>query len=213
MMRLYSFAPSPNPLKARLALAELGVPHEVTEVNLLKGEQRTDEFKAVNPMSQVPVLVDGALTLRESNAIVAYLGREYGMSKKLWPSEPRKESEALQWLFFESSQLAPRAGSFWWSDVVAPKVGRDPMPAAVLEFHREAIARPLDQLDAHLERHLYVLGHDFSLVDCSIGAALSMLKGTRLDEPKRWPNLASYREKIWKRESWKSADGAAIHRF
>lgn len=213
MIRLYSFLCSPNPLKVRLALYELKVPFETVEVNLLEGEQRSEEFRGVNPAAQVPALVDGALTLRESNAILAYLGREYGgKGRNLWSTDPRRESEALQWLFFEAAQLSLRCGLLWFNETLA-RIGREPAHPEVLQAAAEGLERPLDVLDAHLERHLYMLGQDFSLVDCSLGVTLTMLKGTSIDDRERWPNVASYREKIWKRQSWKEADGEAILRF
>src|SRR2546428_11879259 len=76
-MKLYYF-PSPNPQKVRFALLELGLECEIVPVDLLKSEQRTPEFLALNPYGRVPVLTDGALTLWESHAILAYLGEKTG---------------------------------------------------------------------------------------------------------------------------------------
>src|ERR1700739_1581409 len=81
-IKLYYF-PSPNPQKVRFALLELGLECEIIPVDLIKSEQRTPEFLALNPYSRVPVLTDGALTLWESHAILAYLGEKTG---KLWPT-------------------------------------------------------------------------------------------------------------------------------
>src|SRR6266851_1229692 len=73
-MKLYHF-PSPNPQKVTFALGELGLEYEMVPVDLAKGEQRKPEFLAINPFGRVPVLVDGDLTLWDSHAILAYLGR------------------------------------------------------------------------------------------------------------------------------------------
>ena len=72
-MKLYHF-PSPNPQKVTFALLELGLDCEKIPVDLAKGEQRELAFLAVNPAGRVPVLIDGDVTLRESHAILAYLG-------------------------------------------------------------------------------------------------------------------------------------------
>jgi glutathione S-transferase len=175
-MRLYNFDSSSNPLKVRLALAELGLECELVTVNLFQGEQREETFRKVNPTGQVPVLQDGSLTLRESNAILAYLGREYG-----------------------------------WADIVAPAIGRPaPAPEKALEA-LENLQKPLGLLEEMFAKQPFILGSDFSLVDCSVGVALNMLRGTRGDQRTTWPNVTEYRERIRARPSWSEANGDAIH--
>lgn len=210
-MRLYSFRLSPNPLKVRMALAELGAPYENVEVDLFKGEQRLEEFKRVNPAGQLPVLTDGDFTLRESNAILVYLGREYGRSR--WPATPRQECEALQWLFFESSQLSLACGQLWWSDTVAPRVGREPYSEGTLAGSVEKLERSLDAVEHQLKAGAYLLGSEFTLVDCSFGVTLSMLEGTRVWKNDRWPLIRNYLASLKTRESWSAADGDAIQRL
>ena len=81
-MKLYYF-PSPNPMKIAFALGELGLACEIVPIDLTKRENRTPEFLAISPVGRLPVLVDGALTLWESHAILAYLGEKTG---RLWPA-------------------------------------------------------------------------------------------------------------------------------
>src|SRR6266545_30339 len=113
-MKLYHF-PSPNPQKVRFALLELGLECEIVPVDLIKREQRTPEFLALNPYGRVPVLTDGALTLWESHAILAYLGEKTG---RLWPTSAAGRADALRWLFFLSGHLAPPAPS--WRSTGSP---------------------------------------------------------------------------------------------
>src|SRR5215472_8846911 len=104
-MKLYYF-PSPNPMKVKFAMLELGIDCEMVPVDLTKGEQTQLSFLALNPYGRVPVLVDGDLTLWESNAILAYLGEKTG---KLWPTTPARRAEALKWLFFLAQHVSPPA--------------------------------------------------------------------------------------------------------
>ena len=74
MQTLYSMKRSGNSYKVRLALAQLGVPYRLVEVDILKGESHTPEFLQKNPSGQVPLLEVGPNRhLAESNAILWYV--------------------------------------------------------------------------------------------------------------------------------------------
>ena len=68
-MKLYEFPPSPNARKAAAVVAHLKLKDvEPVLVRLHKGEQRSPDYLAINPMGKVPALRDGDLLLWESNA-------------------------------------------------------------------------------------------------------------------------------------------------
>ena len=105
----------------------------------------------------------------------------------------------------------PHAGTVWWTDVVAPALGR---PGAGKETVAEAVEeleRSLHVLEKQLERRAWILGDAFSLVDCSVGVSVAMLRKTRLDDEARWPRVIAYRERLRARPSWAAASGDAIH--
>jgi len=74
MLRLYDFLPSGNGYKVRLLLHKLGLPFELVELDISKGETRTPEFLKKNRNGRIPTLEleDGAC-LAESNAILCFL--------------------------------------------------------------------------------------------------------------------------------------------
>jgi glutathione S-transferase len=208
-MKLYTFVHSPNPLKVRFALAELGIDYQAIEINLFAGEHRRPDFRALNPHGKVPVLADGDVVLAESNAILSHLGETRGGAS--WPSDAAGRARALRWLFFESVSLANHCGTLWWTDVAAPKAGRPGSAQAVVDDAVEELERSLGVLDEELAKRDFLLT-GFSLVDCSIGVALQMLSGTRFDVS-RWPHAMRYRERVVSRPSWAAARGEAIHVF
>jgi glutathione S-transferase len=208
-MRLFTFERSPNPLKVRLALAELELPYERVEVDLFKREHLTPAFAEVTPLQAVPVLEDGDLRLRESNAILLYLSAKQGDPG--WAGDERRRALAHQWLFFESATLAHNCGVLWWSEVVAPKLGFPCWEEDDLAEAADDLGDALPALDAHLATNRFMLGDAHTVVDCSLGVILSMLRGTRLADCAAWPHVSRYVHEVRARPSWAAARGDAIH--
>jgi glutathione S-transferase len=100
-MKLYYFDVL-NPRKVCALARHLKLPVEFVHVNLGKGEHKTQAFLAMNPNGKVPVLVDGDVTLWESNAILCYLAHKAGSD--LWPTDTR-QFEVLRWLMWDATEL------------------------------------------------------------------------------------------------------------
>jgi len=207
-MKLYSFKHSANAIKVKMALYELGYPFDTIEVNLFKNEQSTPEFAKVNPLGMVPVLMDGDVTLKESSAILYYLGRKPG--SQYWPKDLAKEALAMQWMFFEAGHMAKTFSEICFAEVTLPRLrGVQPNRGALTAAFEDA-SWALKHLDQHLSTNPFILGHEFTLVDCCYTASLAMLKTTSMDHRNEFPHVTAYREKLMRRASWKKADGHLI---
>ncbi|MGH8597363.1 MAG: glutathione S-transferase family protein, partial [Gammaproteobacteria bacterium] len=100
--RLYDLPFSGNGYKVRLALAQLGIAVEYEVVDLIKGETKSKEFLAKNPMGQIPLLeLDDGSLLRESNAILAWLAE----GTFLMPDDAFSRARVLQWMMFEQNNI------------------------------------------------------------------------------------------------------------
>lgn len=86
-VKLFGFWRSLAAYRVRIALNLKGVEREDIYINLLKGEQFSDDYKKVNPQMVVPALVDGDLTLTQSMAILEYLDEKYP-TPALLPDDP-----------------------------------------------------------------------------------------------------------------------------
>src|SRR5438046_9517223 len=77
MMKLYTFPPSTNSRKVRIALLEKGLEFERINVDLTKGEQKNPDYLNIHPFGQVPALDDEGFVLYDSTVINEYLEDEY----------------------------------------------------------------------------------------------------------------------------------------
>ena len=72
MIDLYTAA-TPNGHKVSIALEELGLPYTLRVLDLVKGEQKTPAFLAINPNGRIPAIIDheaGGFAVFESGAIL-----------------------------------------------------------------------------------------------------------------------------------------------
>ncbi|WP_134497952.1 maleylacetoacetate isomerase [Microvirga pakistanensis] len=76
-MKLYTYFRSSAAYRARIALNLKGVPYEPVPVNLLKGEQREEAYRSINPQKRLPALDIGGTVLIQSPAILEYLDEVY----------------------------------------------------------------------------------------------------------------------------------------
>ena len=73
MIKLYSYFRSSAAYRVRIALNLKGLAYEYLPVHLVKGEQRDERYRALNPQALVPMLVDDGETITQSMAIIEYL--------------------------------------------------------------------------------------------------------------------------------------------
>ena len=198
MLTLYWFW-SFNPQKARLALEELGLDYSLVTVDLTRGGQHTDLVGELNPNRKVPILREDGYTLWESNAILTYLGERTG---RLWPADPEGKGAAAKWLFFESRHLSEPIGELWFNGYVARLMNRPP-DALAHERARKNGARYLSVMNDHLAGNEWVLGGEFSLVDCCYGPMFDAL-AVAGEELAAYPALGQYLGRMRERQAWKA---------
>ena len=165
MYTLYSMQRSGNCYKVRLALAQLRVPYELVEIDILKGETHTPDFLSKNPNGQIPLLeIEPGRYLAESNAILWYLGN----GTPLAPDDEIQRAEALQWMFFEQHSLEPNLGAarFWLTMV---KGGRE-LQSHALEDWMERGYQALSVMEQHLARHSFLVAQRYTIADIALYA-------------------------------------------
>lgn len=159
-MKFY-FNAAPNPMKVALFLEESGLPYTPVPVDTKAGEQHTPAFRAINPNGKVPALVDGDVTLFDSNAILLYLAEKSGQF--LPEGTPAQRGALLSWLMFVASGVGPYSGQCIHFHHFAP----EQLPYAKKRYRFEA-KRHWQIVEDRLAAHRYMLGERYTIVDMAV---------------------------------------------
>lgn len=104
-MVLYDLDVSGNCHKVRLFLSLIGQECTLESVAFMDGEHKGVEFTARNAFAELPVLVDGDLVLRDSQAILIHLARKYERAD-WYPLGGVGEARVAQWLMVAEGEIA-----------------------------------------------------------------------------------------------------------
>ena len=173
VLQLYSF-PTPNGVKASIALEEMQLPYEAHLVTLSDSDVKSDAFLSLNPNNKIPAIVDpngpdGPIGLFESGAILLYLAEKTG---KFGGTTATEKAKITQWLMFQMGGLGPMFGQLGFFYKFAGAQIEDDRPRA--RYRDEAI-RLLAVLDKALEGQDWIAG-DYSIADMAIAPWVNALE-------------------------------------
>jgi glutathione S-transferase len=157
-IRIHSFPLSGHAHRVELFASLAGIAHEVVNVDLASGAQKSPTFLAMNPAGQVPVIEDGNVVVTDSNAILVYLARKYAPS--FLPEDFELEAEVQKFLTLASGEIAfgPAAARL----ITVFGAGLDP------EFTQATAAKVLAKLEAHMEGREFLVGDTPTIADVAI---------------------------------------------
>ncbi len=174
MLRLYDYLPSQNGYKIRMLLRHLGLAWETVPVAIFRGQSRTAEFLAKNPVGAVPVLEPApGQFIAESNAILGYLAE----GTRFLPKERLARAQVMQWLFFEQYYVEPNLGTlrFW------TLTDRLEANAALVAGKRAGAERALQALERHLARRTFLVADAYTIADIAVFAYTHLGEDAGLD--------------------------------
>jgi len=203
MLTIYSTPLSANGRKVLAVSHHLRVPADIKTINVYTGEGRTPEYLAINPSGKIPTLVDGDLTLWESNAILQYLSEACG-DFELWSREPRQRADISRWLYWEASQWQPTL-----IPVLSGVVGRLLVPqlatAAAVEANwgDQSFQTLVRFLNQHLNGRAFMVGDGLTLADFAVGAMMMYFR--RAEFPfDDFVNIATWYARLEDVPAWKA---------
>jgi glutathione S-transferase len=194
-MKLHCFGESGNAYKAALMLTLTKQDWTPVFVDFFNGATRTEEFRAVNPMAEVPVLEDGDTVLTQSGVILDYLSSKTGQFGGRSAAERR---DILRWLFWDNHKLSGIAGPARFLSNFLPEAKR---PEGAIPYLQGRLKASYQVLDTHLAGRSWIVGDAPTIADFSCCGYLYYPEPfgfVRAD----WPNLDTWLGRIAALPGW-----------
>ncbi|OGI45298.1 MAG: hypothetical protein A2637_03030 [Candidatus Muproteobacteria bacterium RIFCSPHIGHO2_01_FULL_65_16] len=188
VMTLYSGSNDPYSHRTRIVLFEKDIECQIIEVD---PDRKPRELADLNPYNQVPTMVDRDLVLYESNIINEYLDERLP-HPPLMPVDPVSRAKARLMLM--------RFDRDWYS--LLPEITGPDRKAA--QRARNVVRDGLTVISPVFKDQPFILGDEFSLVDCSLAPILWRLDHYGIDLPRQAKSIIEYaEERLFARKSFK----------
>ncbi|KAL7167515.1 hypothetical protein ACSBR2_038056 [Camellia fascicularis] len=185
-LKVYTYRLS-QPSRAVIIFCKLnGIDFEEITVDLIKRQHLSPEFKEINPMRQVPTIVDGDFKLFESHAILRYLACAFpGVADHWYSTDLIKRAKIDSVLDWHHSNLRRGAVTFLQNTAFAPVLGIQPNPHVAAEAEK-ILSASLEKIETFWlkENEQFLLGNTQpSIADLSLVCEIMQLEV--LDEEDR----------------------------
>lgn len=167
---LYNYFRSSTSYRVRIALHLKNLPFEYRPVHLLKSEQLSAEFKALNPQGEVPALVHDGKVIAQSLAILEYLDEVFG-GPKLYPTDPVQRARVRQFCENINSFLHPVTNLKVMKELEV-RNGYGPAQKEAWIHHWFGLALPVLEKTAMDSNGAYCFGDQITAADLCLVPAL-----------------------------------------
>ncbi|HYA75972.1 MAG TPA: glutathione S-transferase [Burkholderiaceae bacterium] len=207
MLTLYDCATAPSPRRARILLAEKRVPYETVQVDLRRGEQFGEAYRAVNPQCTVPALrIENGRVLTDNAAIIAYLEARFPEPALLGTTpEEKADVASWHWRVEFDGLLAVAEALRNGSPAMANRALPGPIDyAQIPELAQRALTRIqqfFTTLEAQLAAHDFVAGNAFSIADIAAVVTVDFARIVKQKPNEHHSHLLRWRARMAERPS------------
>ena len=194
------FNPMSRAVTTHWMLSELEVEHEQIVVDFMSGDVKDPEFRSINPMGKIPVLVDGDIVVTETAAICAYLADKFPEKGLAPPQGSKERGKYYRYLFVPGTTLEPM--------FTFELLELDDYPADSVGFGD--LERCLATIESMTPERVWALGDQFTAADVVFGGMLDFaIQLGWLKSPSA--KVTSYIRRIKDRPAYKQSHDPAWH--
>ena len=162
MFRLHGFF-TQNTLKTLYVLDEVGAEYEFCFVDLAKGENRTEEFRARTPVGKLPVLEHDGNHLFESGTICRYVASV--AKSPLYPADKLQRAYVDQWMTFFSCHAGRWLTNLFFEKIMKPAAGMGDTDEQSCAQSLHYLTAQLKAVERGLEGREWLANDTFSIAE------------------------------------------------
>ncbi|AKS46813.1 Disulfide-bond oxidoreductase YfcG [Octadecabacter temperatus] len=196
MIKLHCFGESGNAYKAALTLELSEAEWVPVYVDFFNGETRTDAFRELNVMGEVPVMEDADLVLTQSGVIQDYVSSKTG---KLGGRSAAERRDILRWMFFDNHKVSGVAGPLRFLMNFLPEEKRN---ADVIAFMTARLMGALKIMETQLSVTPYLAGDALTIADIACVGYLFYPEPFGFDRTE-FPHIDAWMIRIEGTKGWK----------
>lgn len=193
--RLHCFGESGNAYKAALAMDLAGVEWQPVHVDFFSKATRSPEFRALNPMGEVPVLELPDRVLTQSGIIQDWVIEQTG---KLGGSGPEERRAVWRWVLFDNHKVSGVAGPLRFNMNFLPEAKRS---AEVNGFMAMRLASALKVLEGEFSQRDWLVGDRITCADISCAGYLFYTEDFSFDRTD-YPAVDAWLTRIAEQPGW-----------
>ncbi len=197
MYKLLGRKTSGNVQKVLFMLGELGTPFERLDYGRQYENTATPEYKAMNPTSKVPTLVDGDTVIWESNTILRYLAAKERPA--LTGATPAERTDVERWMDFLLAAVNPGYLAAFKGAKLTPEE-----QTAEYKEQTKDLAAQMAIIDGHLAAKDYLALGRLTIADIALAPIMKRCLDFKI-ERKAMPNLERWMASIAGRDAFKAA--------
>jgi glutathione S-transferase len=189
-----------SPRKACAVARYLNSPVEFVYLDLVRGEQQTPAYLAINPNGKVPTLIDGERIVWEADAVMCHLAVRAGSD--LWPRDIDLQIEVVRWLSWNAQHLYRHGGALYFQHVIKPRFGLGSPDRSAVDDALSGFRRFAAVLDGHFSAREWLVGDRLTVADFSVAVVLPFAAEARLplDE---FPEVRRWHEHLSDLQAWR----------
>jgi len=206
-VKFYDCKTAPSPRRVRIFLAEKGVDIETVQIDLGKGEQFSDEFRAANPDCTVPVLeLDDGSCISEVTAICQYI-EDLNPAPALFGSSPEERARVSMWnvkveqLGLWAMMDAFRNSAKGLADRALPGPESYVQIPELAQRGRRRVLQFFERLNDQLADNAFVAGDNYSIADISAMVLVDFAGWIKIAIPDDAEHVARWYSEVSKRPS------------
>lgn len=202
-MKLYYDPITVNCRKVVAGLDLIGASYESEVLDYFGGDHKKETFLTVNPNGELPALVDGNLTLWESNAILVYASEKLG-NTTVYPMDPKVRADMTRWMLWESGKWFGSCYVYLVENVVKPILDDTPdnelLAAHAPTFHGHAAI-----LNNALAGRDWISADHATIADIALAAPMH-LHGAQKLPLENYPNIRGWMARVEALPCWQKSD-------